>query len=261
MSGTRWPRVVVMTAIVCISSAAIGSAHASAAEIKVMSANGLRPVLGAIAGRFEAASGDKLTLVFAEAGELLKRAHDGEGADVYVLPKSALEGLTKEGKVASDSRVDVASTTLGLAVRSGAPKPDTTTIDEFRRWLLRIKSIAMTDPAAGGIGSARFLDVLQRLGIADAIAPRLIFTSGTGSYNAQLVTTGRADAAVQLSYLLRQVRGVDLVPSPAEFELKVTFSAGVSSAAKDEAAAGRLVRFLSGASTVPVIKSIGMQPG
>jgi molybdate transport system substrate-binding protein len=160
----------------------IGSPHANAAEIKVMSANGVRPILGAIASRFETMSGDKLTLAVDETGALLKRIASGEDADLYVLPKTALEGLAKEGKIAPDSVVDVASTTLGLAVRSGRPKPDTTTVDGFRRWLLGIKSIVITDPAAGGIGSGHFLRVLQRLGIADEMKSRLTFTSGAGNF-------------------------------------------------------------------------------
>ena len=222
-----------------------------------MSANGVRPILGAIASRFETMSGDKLTLAFDETGALLKRIVSGEDADLYVLPKTALEGLAKEGKI----RPTVWSMCQHHA---GTPcgweqKSDMTTVDGFRRWLLGIKSIVITDPAAGGIGSDHFFRVLQRLGIADEMKSRLTFTSGAGNYNAELVVAGKADAAVQLSHLIRQVRSVDLVALPVELELKVTFAAGIASANRD-AAAMALIRFLGGPKAVPVIEGAGMQP-
>jgi molybdate transport system substrate-binding protein len=245
--------------MVCVGPA--GSVVANAAEIRIISANGLRPVLAALAGRFEAASGDKAIFSFDETGVLLQRIKRGESSDVYILPKPALEGLMTQGKIAPDSVADIASTTLGMAVRSGAPTADTSTVDGFRRWLLGVNAIVMTDPAAGGVGSAHFLAVLQRLGIADEMKPRLILTPGAGDYNAELVAAGKADVAVQLSHLIRQVHGVELVSLPAEFEFKVTFSAGVAAATKDPASATKLIRFLSGPDAVSVIEAAGMRPG
>jgi len=224
-----------------------------------MSANGLRPVLTALAGRFETTSGDRAILTFDEAGALLRRIEAGESSDVRILPKSALEELTKAGKIAPESVREIASATLGKAVADGAPKPDTSTVDGFRGWLLGVDAIVMTDPAAGGIGSAHFLRVLQTLGIADAMKSRLIFTAAAGSYNAELVAAGKADAAVQLSHLIRPVRGVALVPLPAEFALTVTFSAGASPSATKPAAAASLIRFLSGPNAAPVIEAAGMR--
>lgn len=65
---------------------------------------------------------------------------------------------------------------------------------------------------------------------------------------------------MQLSHLIRQVRGVDFVPLPAELELKLTFSAGVASATTVAASATKLIRFLSGPYAMSVIKGAGRQP-
>lgn len=140
---------------------------------------------------------------------------------------------------------DIASTTLGMALPDDASKQDTGTLDDFRRWLLGSNAIVMSDPGAGGIASAHFLTVLQRLDIAGAMKSRLVFTTDDGSYNAELVAAGKADVAVQLSHLIRQVRGVDLVPLPAELELRVTFSVGVAAGTTEPASAAALIRFLS----------------
>lgn len=92
------------------------------------------------------------------------------------MPKSALEELTKAGKIAPESVADLASNTLGMALPTSAAKPDTGGVDDFRRWLLGDNAIVMTDPAVGGIGSAHFLSLLQRPGIADAMKSRLVVT-------------------------------------------------------------------------------------
>jgi molybdate transport system substrate-binding protein len=205
--GSRW-----ITAAVVMTSLACGPRLAEAAQIKVFSANGMKPIVSAIAPRFEMASGDKLLLDFAETGELLKSIANGETADVFCVPQLALDELTRQGKIAPAIKATVASTTLGLAVRDGAPTPATASVDAFRKWLLTANSIVMTDPAAGGVGSEYFLDVLKRLGIVDVMKPRLTFTSGAGTYNADLVASGRAEVAVQLSHLIRQAHGVRLVP-------------------------------------------------
>jgi ABC-type molybdate transport system substrate-binding protein len=134
-----------------------------------MSANGMKPILAAIAARFEAASGDTLLPTFGETGALLERIEIGESSDVYILPRSALEDLAAAGRLAPDSMAGIASTALAMAVPEGTPMVDPSTAEGFRRWLLGVHSIVMTDPAAGGIGSAHFLAVLQRLDLADAM--------------------------------------------------------------------------------------------
>jgi ABC-type molybdate transport system substrate-binding protein len=81
----------LITAAVATLIGCAGLPHgaARAAEISVVSANGLRPVLTALAGRFETTSSDRAILTFDETGALLRRIEAGESADVYILPKSA----------------------------------------------------------------------------------------------------------------------------------------------------------------------------
>src|SRR5208282_803453 len=86
--------------------------------------------------------------------------------DVVILAGPALDELIKQRKVVPGSRVDLARSSIGVAVRAGAPKPDISSVDALKRTLLLAKSIAYSDSASGVYLSH---ELFQRLGIADQI--------------------------------------------------------------------------------------------
>lgn len=236
--------------------------RAGAAELQVFCANGLKPITANLAHQFENLSGRKVAVSFDEASILLSRLDAGDRPDVVILASGALEALAKGGKVIPGTIADLASTdALGIAVRSGAARPDTTTIDGFKSLLLGAKSIVVTDPSIGGLSSRRFFEVIEQLGIADELRPRLVLAAGAGASNALLVASGEVEVAVQLAYLLRPIAGVELVPVPRELQLTVTFAAGVLAKAAEPAEAAGLVRFLASPAAAPAIEAAGMHPG
>src|SRR5207237_7906123 len=97
--------------------------------------------------------------------------------------------------------------------------------EAFKRSLLAAATIVITDPASGGVSGVHFASVLKRLGIADALEPRLRLTQDV--LNAEVVARGEAEMAVQLSHEIRSVAGVDFVPLPLEFQRSVVFAAGI----------------------------------
>src|SRR5262245_6172760 len=114
---------------------------ARAAEIKVLSVNGVKLVLGELVSNFEQGSGHKVTVGLGEAGVLRKRIEDGEPFDVAILPRLATDELVKQNKIAAGSPVNVVRAPFGIGTRAGAPKPDTSSLDAFKRFLLAAKSI------------------------------------------------------------------------------------------------------------------------
>jgi len=232
---------------------------AGAAEIKVLSANGVKAVMVDLAHEFESASGNKVTLSFGEAGEIKIRIQNGEDFDVGALPSTVLDELVKQNKILAGSTVNIARSRFGMAVRAGAPKPDVDTADDFRRWLLAAKSIVMTDPATGGVSGVHFASILQRLGIADEMRPKLRLDKA--GFNAEFVARGEAEIAVQAEHEIRCVSGVEFVQFPAEFQRTVIFAAGVGVNAKEPGGSSALVNFLTGPAAIPVIKAKCMEPG
>lgn len=234
-------------------------AVASAAEIKVLSANGAKAIMVDLALSFEGSTGNKVTFSFGEAGEIKTHIQNGESFDVSALPLTVLEDLAKQNKIVADSMVNIARSSFGMGVRSGAPKPDINSVDGFRRSLLAAKSIVMTDPATGGVSGVHFSSVLQRLGIADEMKAKLKLNKG--SYNAEFVARGEADIAVQAAHEIRCVPGIDFVPFPVEFQRTVIFAAGIGANAKETEASRAFIQFISGPAAAPVLKAKCMEPG
>jgi molybdate transport system substrate-binding protein len=238
-----------------------------AAEIKVISANGLRTVLADIAPAFERASGYRLAVTTTETGEIKGRILGGARYDVIALPQTTADELARLGHIEAGSMVPVIRVNFGLAVRAGAPKPDTGSADGLKRALLTARSILITDPATGGISGVHFMNVLERLGLVDELQGKLAPSRG-GGHHAERVAKGEADLAVQAEHEIRCVAGVEFLPYPTEFQRIVVFMAGRGAAARDapasaaaESPANALIRFLRGPEAVAAIKARFLQPG
>ena len=147
---------------------------------------------------------------------------------------------------------------MGIGVRADAPKPDISSSDGLKRARLAAKSIAMTDPASGGVAGVYIADVFQRLGIAEQLKPKLKLTRG--QRNAEFVAKGEAEIAIQLSNEIRMVPGIEFIPLPAEFERTFVFSAALGSNAREVGVSQSLLQFLSGAEVMTVIRAKGMDP-
>jgi molybdate transport system substrate-binding protein len=184
------------------------------------------------------------------------RLQRGEPADLVILAAPALEDLIKQGKIVAGSRVDLARSSIGVAVRAGASKPDISTMEALKNTLLRAKSIAYSSSASGAYLSH---ELFPRLGIADQIASKCIqVPSGPVGV---VVARGDAELGLQQISELLPVPGLTYVgPLPAEAQKVTVFSAGIATAAKDPKAARALIQFLASPAVRPVIQKTGLDP-
>src|SRR5262249_49687788 len=149
----------------------------------------------------------------------------------------------------------LASSSVGLAVRAGAPRPDISAPDPLKRALLSARSITYTLTGASGI---HFAQVIERLGIADAIKTKAIVRDGLAG---ELAARGEVELAVQQISELMQVKGIDIVgPLPPEVQKSTVFSAGIFKSAKNPSGAAALIAWLSTPETAVIIKAKGMEP-
>ena len=139
-----------------------------AAEIKAFVTGAARRAYETLAPQFERATGHKLVSQFDLPPALIKKIDAGEPFDVIILSYD-VEGLIKQGKVVADSRTVLGRVGVGVAVRQGAPKPDFSTVEAFKRALLDAKTIATSGEGSSGRYVASLLD---RLGIAEQVKPR-----------------------------------------------------------------------------------------
>lgn len=232
-------------------------AVASAAEIKVLCSNGVRSVMVELVPEFERTSGHKLAITYDSANNLAGRIKGGEIADLAILTGPTIDELTKQGKIVPGSRIDLARSGVGISVRAGAPKPDISSVDAFKRALLNAKSVAYTSTGTSGI---YFAGLIERLGIASQVkAKAKVIPAGPVG---ELVAKGEAEIAVQQIPELMAVAGTELVgPLPAELQTITVFPAGVLVDAQQPDAARALIKFLSTPAAARVIKAKGMEPG
>jgi molybdate transport system substrate-binding protein len=244
----------ILLSVAIALSVVTGSAMA--ADLKVLSTPALREVWHDLAPKFEA-QGHKLTIVFAPSGAIARG--EGDPADLLVSTPAGIDTLIKAGKVVDGTNTPLASSGMGVAVLKGAPRPDISTPEAFKRALLAAKAVAYTDPAAGGASGAHMAKVLERLGIANEVNARAKL--GRGQPVATFVAQGDADIAIQQMPELMVVPGVEIIgPLPGDLQNVTTFAAGVSSGSAHADAAKALIRFLRTPESAAVIKKHGLDP-
>lgn len=184
------------------------------------------------------------------------RMQRGEPVDVVIMVGSALDELIKQGKVVAGSRVDLGRSLVGMAVRAGAPRPDISTVEAFKKALLDARSIAYSDSASGRYVSK---ELFKRLGIADQVMgkSREIPSEPVG----KVVARGEAEIGFQQVSELIPVEGIQFLgPIPAELQKVTVFSAGVAASSQEPERARALIRWLSSPDASPVIKKHGLEP-
>ena len=232
----------------------------NAAEVKVISANGMRDVIAETKAQFEQVSGHKLTVTVVETGEIRKRVLAGEPYDVIMVPREAADAFAQAGTIVPGSAVQLIRVNFGLAVPVDGPKPDISTPEGLKNTFLRARTVLITDPATGGISGVHLMDVLAKLGIADEMKSRLVPRPG-GGFHAERVVKGEADLAVQAEHEIRCVKGAAFLPYPAAFQRSIVFMGGMGAAPGDVAAAKSYLTFIIGPDAAPSIKAHCLTPG
>jgi molybdate transport system substrate-binding protein len=146
---------------------------------------------------------------------------------------------------------------MGVGVRDGAPQPDISSVDAFKRALLEAKSIVYVDPASGATSGVHFASVLQKLGIADAVKPKTKLVPG--GYPAELVAKGEIDLVVHQISEIVPVKGVTLVgPLPKELQKITVYSAGLAAKSTNAELARGFMTFLTRPTFKPKLAEAGL---
>lgn len=212
--------------------------------------------------KFERATGHKLMIVFDPLGRVLKRIEDGETADVIVLPAQGIDRLVKEGKAAAGDVSTVARSNVGVAVRKGTPKPDVSSPEALSQAMLAAKSIVISDPARGGVATPHILKVFERLGIAEEMKRKTIYTKVTGAAGiAQAMAETDVNIGLNQLQEFAPVAAMEIVgPLPGDLGLTTIFSAVVMGNTKNANTAKTLINFLRTPEAAAVIKAQGLEP-
>jgi molybdate transport system substrate-binding protein len=229
---------------------------AEAADIKVFSGNGARAAVLGLTASFDRATGNKTTVEIAVNPETRAKILAGQAFDVAVLNPPVLDDLIKRGRIVAETRAVIGRAGIGVAMREGAPRPDISTVEAFKRTLLSANSVVY--PVEGASGRY-FASLVQRLGIAAEMKPRM--RPMPGEYNVEMVATGEADLAVSVASRISGVPGVQLVGMiPQELQTWIGFTAGLSSHPREPEAARAMLRFFTSSEAARILKANGVEP-
>src|SRR5450755_4735339 len=217
------------------------------AEIKLLSTTALKTSIDELTAQFESTSGKKLVASYAPSTQIAKRVVEGEFADIAIVTGAGIDNLIKQSRVVPGTRVDIARSAIGVAVRPGTPRPDISSVAAFKQALLAAKSIGMSNPQGGGASGIYLWSVFERLGIADALKPKTIFgPGGPAGLIGLYLMRGEVEIGLQQMPELMAVPGVDVVgPVPGEMQSITIFSAGIPTVASDAATGKALAKFLT----------------
>ena len=253
----RGLRSVALVGVVIL----LAASGVQADEIKVMTSGALSAALRELTPAFERASGS--TLIVVSGGSVAgapdsipDRLQRGERADVLIMAAGGIDDLVKAGRVVADSRVDLARSSIGLAVRAGAVKPDISTVEALTRALLQAKSVAYSSSVSGVYVST---ELFQRLGIAVQMLAksRKIESEPVGV----AIARGDAELGFQQISELRPVPGVEVVgPLPPEVQRVTVFSAAAAAGSINPSGGRALIAFLSSPDAAAAIATSGMDP-
>ena len=247
-------QALAAAALTLLSAAAPAGAHA--AEIKSLTATVIEIILREIGSEFERATGHQVAMTVDLAPNFKRRIESGEPFDVALFSELTTSLLVKEGRINADTHTRILSAVIGVAVRRGAPKPDISSVEAFKRALLEARSIAYLREGPSGVYLA---GLLQRLGIADQIKGKSkLADTDTVSV---MIANGEAELGVVIIPNILNVPGAELVgPLPPEIQSTVYFAGGVSATARQPEAAMQLIQFLKSPRAVQIIRARGMSP-
>lgn len=229
-------------------------------EVRVMTSGGLAAPHLAIVETFERATGHTIVTLATAAGigpdAIVARVRRGEAVDLFMNSDQSIRALIDEGVLLRGSRVPIARSGIGVAVRKGAPKPNVSTVEALKTALLNAKSIAYSAQVSGIYLST---ELFPRLGIADQVKRKSqrIERERVGA----VVARGEAEIGFQQISELLPIDGIEyLGPLPAEVQRITLFSAGVSAKSTHQAAARAFAEFFRSPEGLAMIKKYGMEP-
>jgi molybdate transport system substrate-binding protein len=231
------------------------AASAPAAEITVLAGMGVISGVSDLAPAYEKLTGHIVTVKFEQAGAMNEKINSGAPADIAVLQPEQVDNFIKQGKMVAASKTNFAQAGVGVAVKTGAQRPDISTVEAFKSAMLNAKSIGYSQAGSGMIAAK----VMERLGIADQLKSKTKFINGLPV--AEAVAKGEVEVGLQQINVIIPVEGADYIgPLPRELQDTVRFAAGVLTVSKQKDLARAFLNFIASADAGPLLRRSAMEP-
>jgi len=220
------------------------TAHASAAEVKVLSGGAVEPGLHAFAEQVKRELGHELKIQFNTTPQIVKRLAAGDVYDIGIVTPAVIAEAAKDGKVAADTRVPVGRVGAGIIVRNGAAAPNVATVDGLKQALLAADSVVYTSASSGLYRATLF----ERMGVLAQIKPKTTrYPDGASVMEHVIKGKGNEIGFGAITEIkLYTSKGLQFVgPLPAEVQNYTTYEAALMTGAPAADAAKAALRQLA----------------
>jgi molybdate transport system substrate-binding protein len=230
-------------------------------EIKVMTSGAFTAAYRELIPRLELLTKKEIVTAATSIGtgenSIPNRLKRGEAVDIVIAADAVLREFVRDGFILPETLTPIARSSIGIAVRAGAPVPDIGTVEALKRTLLQAKSIAYSASVSGQYLTA---ELYQRLGIADQVMSKSRLIGG-GERVGAVVARGEAEIGFQQISELLPVPGIEhITPLPQEVQKVSVFSAGVAATTSDSVLAYTVIKFLASPEAAPAITKSGLEP-
>jgi len=245
--------LIVLVAIVLLRE---GSA-VQQGDLLVVATFGMQGAMEKILPEYKRASGQNVSIEYEESAEVRQQVARGKVFDLAILVPQVIDDLIMSGQIKAGTRTDIAKTSLGIGIRSGAARGDIRTAEAVKQTLLSARSITF---AKVGSATPAIEKMIERLGIASVIDPRIARADQAGR-PADAVGAGKIDLVIAPAGAIVSVPGVDFLGLlPPEFQSSVVLSAGIAARSARPDRARALVDFISGSKGAAILRVSGMEP-
>jgi molybdate transport system substrate-binding protein len=237
-------------------------AHATstlgAAEISVFCTDALAPSMRELVPQFEKASGHHVRTTFANAGTVAARLESGEPADLGIVLPPAWDRLRQGGRIDQAVRIVLGRVGIGAFTRSGADKPDMSTVDAFKRTILSARALAVRDPAQRSPVGTYMLALFERLMLAEVVKPKLVLTTEPPYRE---VISGEVDLGFStMAEIAAEPRAVLVGPLPSDIQNYLVFVAAIPVGSAQRAITDAFLHFLASEPSKATLRSKGIDP-
>lgn len=232
------------------------SSAVQAAEIRLLASGAVQDAFIELIPQFEKATAHRVSVTFSGTVDIKKRLAAGEAFDLVVMAAPAIDESIKQGAMVTGSRIDIATSGVGMAVKAGAPKPDISSGEAVKKALLAAKMVAYSTGPSGVYVQRLF----EKLGIAEQMKDKSKQTVSPRRV-ADYVAKGEADLGFQQVSELVHEAGIDFLgPLPVDIQNITVFAGGVPTGSNASEATKALQVFLASSAAAAVIRKNGMEP-
>jgi molybdate transport system substrate-binding protein len=245
--------IVMLTLVVALG--AWGTGTGCSAEITVFlnqaTASGVRQ----LAAGFEKTTGHKVDVSFQGGSGLNQKIISGAPGDLVSLGLDQFDDYVSQGKVVAGSVVEYARVGNGVAIKAGAPKPDISTPDAFKRAMLDAKSIGHTNAGTGPFNTRLF----QKLGIYDQIKDKIKIIQGR--LVGEAVAAGDVEIGIQQTNVIQPVAGTEyLGPLPPDLMEYGRVGVGLLAVSEQHEVANAFIKFMADPANAALLRKGDMEP-